>query len=92
MYYDWIIAVCSTEADGISIYSFRGSVEEAKQKIVELVDEDYGKDHDAWVSGTELPEEVEEVFSSMYELYGYGSYENYHIDYVAKEIAHIPKI
>ena len=91
--YDWIIGICCTEADGVRLYRFRGTIEEAKEKLVSLVAEDRGNDEDNWDYGTEDTEEVDAVDNGLgYELYASGVYFGYHIDYTAKEFAHIDNI
>lgn len=87
---DWIIAVCNTGGDGVAIYRFRGTTEEVKEKMMELINADREKDADIWEHGTESVDEIRAVDNGLgYELYGYGNYYDYHIDYTAKEFAHI---
>lgn len=83
---DWIIAVSSSEADGIDIYRFRGDDQEVKKKILELLRQDKKDDrenHDesTFDYGTTNLQSIE-VTDTGY--YAYAIYEEYHIDYVAK--------
>ena len=88
--YDWIIGLCNTSADGVKIYRFRGSIEETKEKLLFLIKEDRDNDEEAWEYGSEETEDIRAEDNGFgYELYGYGCYSDYHIDYTAKELSHI---
>lgn len=84
---DWIIGVHSSGADGINMYRFYGTVEETKAKLLELVNEDKGNDSENWEHGTETVADVQKF--CHYQLYGYGQYADYHVDYTAVKFAHI---
>lgn len=91
--YDWIIGVCCTECDGVSIYKFRGTIQETKEKILSMIKEDIECDKENYAHGSENITDIHAVDNGLgYELYGYGCYENYHIDYTAKEVSHIENI
>lgn len=92
--HDWIIGICSSDSDGVNIYRFRGTIEETKEKLLSLIKEDKEKDeYESWTHGSEEICDIEATDNGLgYELYGYGCYEQYHIDYTAKEIAHIVSI
>lgn len=89
--YDWIIATCSSEATGVSICRFRGSIEETKEKLVSLILGDKNMaDEDSWCCGSETIDEIDAVDNGVgFELCGYATYNNFHIEYTAKEFSHI---
>ena len=80
---DWIMAVCSSEASGISIRKFHGSEDNAKKLLVDFVKESRKMDREHFDSGTtkvtDITEDVPGVFSA------YSSFTDYHIEYVAIE-------
>lgn len=79
--YNWIIGVCCTESDGVFIYRIYGSREQVKEKLLELVKQDQESNLESWDYGTETVEDIEE--RGLNELYAYGCYADYHIDYSA---------
>ena len=88
--YDWIVGICSSGADGVKLFRFYGSKDEMKQKLLSLINEDKENDPECWDYGTECVDEIEAEDNGLeYELYGYGCYTDYHIDYTAKEFAHV---
>lgn len=88
--YDWIIGICCSEADGVRIYRFRGTIEETKNKLLSLIKGDRSNDEDNWDYGCEETDDIRAEDNGLgYELYGYGCYSDYHIDYTAKEFAHV---
>lgn len=90
MTYDWIIGICCSESNGIRLYRFRGKKEEAKERLLSLVREDRRNDTENWVYGCESLRDIqEENNNSECELYGYGNYVDYHIEYTAKVLDHI---
>lgn len=90
MKYDWIIGICNTESDGVKIYRFCGSMDEVKEKILSLVNEDRNNDEEKWDYGCESTDDIiAEDNGQGYVLYGYGCYTDYHIEYTAKEFAHV---
>lgn len=90
--YDWIIGICNTDADGVSIYKFYGDVIEMKEKIISLIEEDRNKDKGNWEYGTKNTYDVLPIGMDEYELYGYGCYSDYHIDYTARRLDKIESI
>ena len=88
--YDWIIGVCSTREDGVRLFRFRGNKNEVKEQLFSLINEDKEMDEEIWSYGCEKLEDICAVDNGLgYELYAYGVYLDYHIDYTAKEFAHI---
>lgn len=91
--YNWIIASCNTDADGIDIYRFHGTIHETKEKILSMIKDDIKNDVENYEYGSESVEDIKFVDSGLnHELYGYGCYSNYHIDYTAKEVNSIGSI
>lgn len=88
--YSWIIGICSSEADGVSLRRFSGSKEEVKEKLASLVTSDIANDTENWNYGSETSKEIMDVSNGLgYEYYGYGVYNNYHIEYTAVEFSHV---
>lgn len=81
----WIIGICSSAVDGVCLIGFCGTEDEIRSELVKLVQEDKGND-DTYDHGTETPDEVAYYGG---EMYAYGSYLDYHIDYTAKKLKDI---
>lgn len=103
--YDWIVAICNTAGEGVDIFKFQGTKQEMKEKLLSLIEEDrYENDGsylgEPWECGTESVDEISEISTikeivsgdSVTELYGYGCYQTFHIDYTAREVNHIETI
>ena len=91
--YDWIIGICCTESDGVKLFRFYGSKDEMKEKLLSLINEDRKNDKECWDYGCECLDDISVEDNGLgYELYGYGCYANYHIDYTAKEFAHVESL
>ena len=90
MKYDWIIGICCTAADGVKILKFHGTQNEVKTKLLSMVAEDREKDTENWDFGCTSIDDVRSEYNGIgYELYAYGCYHDYHIDYTAKKFSHI---
>ena len=89
---DWIIGICNSAENGVKVHRFRGSIQEAKEKLLELVNKDRAENSDTWEYGTEDAESVDAVDGLGYELYAYGNYIDHHMEYTAKEYAHVESI
>ena len=95
--HDWIIGICCSASDGVNLWKFSGTKDEVKAKLFSLIEEDRENDFETWEHGTESIDEIAErntireivEGNCVPELYGYGSYYDYHIDYSAKVIDHI---
>lgn len=85
----WIIGVCNTDGDGVDLIGFYGTEEEAKEKLVQMVQADRLED-DGYDYGTESIDNVSVRWNGT-ELYAYGCYSDYHIDYSAKRLNDILK-
>lgn len=91
--YKWIIAKCNTDGDGIDVYRFHGTVQQTKEKLLSMIKEDIAEDSESYCHGNENVEDIKYVGNGMgYEFYGYGCYDNYHIDYTAKEVNYIQNV
>ena len=91
--YDWIIGVCSSGSDGVKLYRFYGSKDEVKQKMLSMINEDRHNNEDLWDFGCESVDDIADEYNGTgYEFYGYSCYADYHIDYTAKEFAHIDSV
>ena len=88
---NWIIGICCTEADGVSIIRVNGTKDQVKQYLVDMAVndmlneyesiEDAIEEYGCWC--TTKPEDVEETDGGK-ELNAYGTYSDYHIDYTAR--------
>ena len=88
--YDWIIGICSSGADGVDLYRFRGSKNDVKKKLLSLINEDRANDEECWDYGCESLDDICINDNGLgYELSGYGCYADYHIEYTAKEFTHV---
>lgn len=87
---NWIIAICSTEASGVKLLKFTGTLSDIKSKLLDLINSDKENDIDNWDCGSETLEDLE--CENDTELYGYNQYTEYHIEYTAKVAAYIPEI
>lgn len=74
----WIIAVCSSEGEGIDFLRFEGTEEEAKAKLADMVEKD--KVEGKFESGSTL-EELE--VNGRGEIKAYANFSEFHIDYAA---------
>ena len=84
----WIIGICNTNGDGVDLIGFYGTEEETKAKLVDLVQSDARENDDGYEYGTESVDEVAVRYQNT-ELYAYGCYYDYHIDYSAKKLKDI---
>lgn len=88
--YDWIIGICYSDADGVKLYRFRGDKNEMINKLLSLIAKDRENNEESWYYGCECRDDIRVEDNGLgYELYGYGCYYNYYIDYTAKVFAHI---
>ena len=85
---NWIIAKCNTAGDGIELMQFIGTEDEVKEQLAALATEDASANEEDFDNGTENASEVQrDVFGN---LYAYGCYSDYHIDYSARILGEIP--
>ena len=77
----YIVGMGGSEADGVDIRKVRGTKQQVKKYLVDLVDQDRSNDPDAWEYGSEKIKDIEEKSDGS--LYAYGCYSDYHIDYQA---------
>lgn len=86
----WIISISNTGGDEAELLNFTGTEDEAKQLLAGLSAKDMENAGDRFDYGTDGVDEVERLDNNA--LYAYGSYIDYHIDYVAKRVADIREI
>lgn len=78
---DWIIAIANSAVNGVIICRFRGTDDEVKEKLLELLNQDKENDEEAFDYGTE---DIESIDITGKEYNAYAIYSEYHIDYTAK--------
>lgn len=87
---NWIIAIGSNNAD--FLYKFTGTVEEAKEKHMEIVIKDRVNDAVNFDYGTNDVESLTQVNGCENEFCAYNCFFSHHIDYTIKEISKISDI
>lgn len=87
---DWLIGISNTDADGVTMYRFRGTRKDVKELLVKLAAQDREKDPDGYDHGTELVEHVQEDGPHKYQAY--TVFADLHIDYTAQEFCDISYI
>ena len=84
----WIIGVGGSLMDDVRVFTFTGTKKQAKQKLLDMVNEDRREEEacngEEWWSGTESVDEVDEQADDH--LYAYACWDNYHIDYSATPV------
>lgn len=85
---NWIIAKCNTAGDGIELMQFIGTEDEVKEQLAALATEDASANEEDFDYGTENASEVQK--DAFGNLYAYGCYPDYHIDYSARMLGEIP--
>lgn len=83
--HNWMIGINASDSDGgISMYRVRGTEEEVRQHLMAIINEDREEieslGRESWDYGTESIEEIEK---DVGKLYGFGVYDDFHIDYTA---------
>lgn len=81
---DWIVGICNTEADGVRISRFWGTEDDMRRMLIQLLEEDLANDEENFAYGTLSTDAITKDAS---ELNAYAVYNDYHIDYTAKEFA-----
>ena len=87
---DWIIAECSSEADGVELRRFFGSEAEVRMLLLQLVRESRENDPDSYDNGTESEEEIDSYCPGW--LNAYASFSSYHVDFTAVLFANMKSI
>lgn len=85
---NWIIGISSTDEDGVKFFRFYGKEDEVKEKLMYLINEDRNKDAENWEYGCECKNDIK----AEYNMYGYGCYNGYHIDYTAEKLDYVERI
>ena len=79
---EWIIGLGGSELDDVIVYKFTGTTEDAKQKLIDLINKEReNHDPDDWEFGCDSVEDV--ATCSGGKLYAYGCWRNFHTDYTA---------
>lgn len=80
---EWIVGICNTEADGVTVYKVTGTESQVKRFLIQCVKEDKAQDG-TWNYGSTKVSDIECRYGGC--LYAYGAYSNYHIDYEATPV------
>lgn len=84
---EYIVGICNTDADGVSIYRVVGTQREVMHYLLDAVKEDKVNAREAWEYGSTRMKDIECRFDGS--LYAYGCYSDYHIDYEATPVENI---
>lgn len=91
--HNWIIATCNTDCEGVDIYRFSGTIYETKEKILSMITEDIKEDEENYEHGSEKVEDIKAIIDGIwFEMNGYASFSDYHIEYTAIEVNNIRRI
>lgn len=85
--FTWIIGICGSESSGVYLESFEGTEKDIKSYLAKLVSEDVERNIDSLESATTEAEEINYYDDpSRTKLYGWASFEDYHIEYSATKL------
>lgn len=87
---NWIIAIGSNNAD--ILYKFTGTVEEAKEKLMEIVIKDRVNDAVNFDYGTNDVESLTQVNGCENEFCAYNCFFSYRVDYIIKSLCEIQNV
>lgn len=91
--YKWIIGISNSEADGVRLYNYEGTVEQIKNRLISLIKEDRENDKSGWDYGSENENEISDESDSDKKVFsGFGCYSEYHINYTAEMLTEIEKL
>lgn len=91
--YKWIIGISNSEADGVSLYNYEGTVEQIKNRLISLIKEDRENDKSGWDYGSENENEISDESDGDKKVFsGFGCYSEYHINYTAEMLTEIEKL
>ena len=85
----WIIGIANSESERIVIQQVLGTVGEVKNHLVKLIKEDKKNDEENYDFGTDDVDDIEEYYvdnndlNKIYQLEGFATYHEYHINYTA---------
>lgn len=76
----WLVGIGGSNADDVNIMRVSATEQEVKNLLIDLIYEDRFCSPDKWDYGTE---NVEGLCFKDGKFYGFGCYQDFHIDYVA---------
>lgn len=85
----WIIGIANSESERVVIQQVLGTVGEVKNHLVKLIKEDKRNDEENYDFGTDDVDDIEEYYvdnnylNKIYQLEGFATYHEYHINYTA---------
>ena len=85
----WIIGIANSESERVVIQQVLGTVGEVKNHLVKLIKEDKKNDEENYDFGTDDVDDIEEYsvdnndLNKIYQLEGFATYHEYHINYTA---------
>lgn len=85
----WIIGIANSESERVVIQQVLGTVGEVKNHLVKLIKEDKKNDEENYDFGTDNVDDIEEYYvdnndlNKIYQLEGFATYHEYHINYTA---------
>ncbi|RHP75324.1 hypothetical protein DXA62_06205 [Coprobacillus sp. OF03-2AA] len=85
----WIIGIANSESERVVIQQVLGTVGEVKNHLIKLIKEDKKNDEDNYDFGTDDVDDIEEYYvdnndlNKIYQLEGFATYHEYHINYTA---------
>lgn len=85
----WIIGIANSESERVVIQQVLGTVGEVKNHLVKLIKEDKKNDEENYDFRTDDVDDIEEYYvdnndlNKIYQLEGFATYHEYHINYTA---------
>lgn len=85
----WIIGIANSESERVVIQQVLGTVGEVKNHLVKLIKEDKKNDEENYDFGTDDVDDIEKYYvdnndlNKIYQLEGFATYHEYHINYTA---------
>lgn len=85
----WIIGIANSESERVVIQQVLGTVDEVKNHLVNLIKEDRKNDEENYDFGSDDVDDIEEYYvdnddsNKIYQLEGFATYLEYHINYTA---------
>mgnify|MGYP007106870995 FL=1 len=85
----WIIGIANSESERVVIQQVLGTVDEVKNHLVNLIKEDRKNDEENYDLGSDDVDDIEEYYvdnddsNKIYQLEGFATYHEYHINYTA---------
>ena len=77
---NWLVGIGGTEVDGVMMERVTGTKKQVVKHLVSLVRRDRDADPEGWDYGSTA---MKDVVDRGGELYAYGVFSDYHIDYSA---------